>query len=598
MAEKTRKYYIIENAQLMAEWDWIKNKELGLDPYQVARGSNKKAWWICQKSHTWNAVIATRSKGIGCPFCSNRRVWRGENDLLTTHPQLSQQWHPYKNGTLSPADVTAGSDKKVWWLGECGHEWLSRIANRTHGNGCPVCKNIKISKKISLFHISKSGSLESTHPDLCTEWHPTKNGDLLPSQLTAGSSKIIWWLGKCGHEWKASPFNRSRGTNCPYCSNQKVLSGYNDLETLFLNIALEWHPERNGNLTPATIVATSNKKVWWYGKCGHEWEQSVYSRTKEHHGCPICAKRLQTSFPEQALFYYIKKAFPDAINTYEEIFDNQMEIDVFIPSIKMGIEYDGANWHADNDSTRKEIEKYFICKERGISLIRVKEDAKASNNRTSDYIVNIRRHPTPQELDSSILAVLNILKVELTVDTQVDAPNIREGYISGMVKNSLLHLRPEVASLWHPRCNGKLTPDMFAVSSGTKVWWLCPECGNEWQARIAARTAGSGCKLCGYKKRAASRIKNSISLRGSLADNNPFLAKEWHPIKNINLSPHDVMSASGKKVWWKCSDCGFEWQATINSRARGCGCPSCTGHVKQKVENVEIAEVFASIQDK
>lgn len=576
MAEKKEKQYVSNNAQLMAEWDWNKNKENDLDPQHMLQGSNKKAWWKCRNGHTWQAVIATRTNGVGCPYCSNRRAWKGYNDLATTHPHLAKQWHPQKNDLLSPFDVTYGSERKVWWLGDCGHEWVSNVTNRVYGNGCPICKNTTISKKISQIHLSKSGSLMDTYPKLVEEWHPEKNGDLLPEQLTAGSTKLVWWLGKCGHEWRASPSNRSRGTNCPYCCNQKVLRGFNDLETLFPEIALEWHPSLNDDLLPTNVIATSNKKIWWKGNCGHEWQQKISNRTKRNQGCPICGKRMQTSFPEQALYYYIKKVLPDAINTYEELFDNQMELDIYIPSLRIGIEYDGANWHVGNDSYRKEKEKYSICQKNGIKLIRVGENDNGNFfSQTSDLFITAHRHPSPQELDATILEVLKILGLVIDVDTKVDALSIRESYLGLVADKSLLTKRPDIAATWHPTRNGNLTPNMFTVRSGIKVWWICSECGHEWETAIATRSAGAGCKLCGYKKRVASRIRNRIEHEGSLADNNMYLAEDWHPEKNGNLLPSDVMHSSSKRVWWLCKVCGHEWEATVNSRDRGNGCPQC-----------------------
>ena len=583
MAEKKEKRYVSDNAQLMAEWDWVKNSELALDPQRMLQGSNKKAWWQCPNKHSWYAVIVTRTKGTGCPYCSNKLAWKGYNDLATTHPYLARQWHPEKNGTLTPNEITAGSGKKVWWLGECGHEWSSTVANRKQGNGCPICKNDIISQKVSSMHINKSGALEETNFDLAAEWHPTKNGDLLPSQITAGSTRIVWWLGNCGHEWRASPSNRSRGTNCPYCCNQKPLTGFNDLETLFPEIASEWHTELNGTITPADVVAKSNKSVWWIGQCRHEWKQKISNRTVRNQGCPICAKRLQTSFPEQALFYYIKKSIPDAINSYEDLFDNQMELDIYIPSLRIAIEYDGANWHMDNDSHRKEKEKYSICRENGVKLIRVKEDTNGNFiSETCDLVVPTQRHSSPQELDATILGVLKILGVVVDVDTKADALAIRESYLGRVADESLLTQRPDIAATWHPTRNGNLTPNMFTVHSGVKVWWICSECGYEWETAIATRSAGRGCKLCGYKKRAASRIRNRIEQEGSLADINTHLTEEWHPKKNGDLLPNDIMRSSGKRVWWLCKTCGYEWEATVNSRDRGNGCPQCAKQKRKK----------------
>lgn len=502
--------------------------------------------------------------------------------MATTHPDLAAQWHPTKNELISPFDVSAGSDKIVWWQCDCGHVWKSRVANRSHGQGCPICKNKTISDKVSKIHIERSGSLEETYPELAKEWHYDKNEGLLPSQLTASSTRVVWWHGSCGHEWRASPSNRSRGTNCPYCGNQKLLEGFNDLETLYPDIAQEWHPSMNEGLLPTNVLGSSNKKAWWQGNCGHVWQQGISNRTKRQQGCPICAKRLQTSFPEQSLFYYIKKVVPDAINSYKEIFDNQMELDIFIPSLNIGIEYDGINWHGDQKSIKREQEKYSICGKNKIKLIRVKENPENIPSGTCDMIVAAKRHPTHKELDSTIQSVLKILKYVVDVDTEKDALTIRENYLGAIANKSLMVCRPDIAATWHPTRNGNLTPDMFTEHSGIKVWWLCSACGNEWQSAIASRSAGVGCKLCGYKKRAASRIKNRMAREGSLSDNNIQLAEEWHPTRNDGLLPTDVMRSSGVSVWWQCSTCGHEWKAKVNSRANGSGCPNCV-KCKQKL---------------
>jgi hypothetical protein len=74
-------------------------------------------------------------------------VLPGYNDLGTTRPDIAAEWHPAKNGTLTPADVTSGSSKKIWWICAKGHEWKSSIANRSNGNGCPVCAAERRKKK-------------------------------------------------------------------------------------------------------------------------------------------------------------------------------------------------------------------------------------------------------------------------------------------------------------------------------------------------------------------------------------------------------------------------------------------------------------------
>ena len=129
-------------SQVAAEWDTHKNGQNS--PDQVHPGSHNKAWWICDKGHSWDAVIRSRTKGkTGCPFCSGRRV-NAENNLGGEFPEIAKQWHPSLNGKYLPLDFTSKNGAKVWWLCDCGHEWEASIGQRTNlGSGCPSCAKLK-----------------------------------------------------------------------------------------------------------------------------------------------------------------------------------------------------------------------------------------------------------------------------------------------------------------------------------------------------------------------------------------------------------------------------------------------------------------------
>ena len=135
MAEKKEKQYVSNNAQLMAEWDWEKNDELGLSPYVLTIGKTVKAWWKCSKGHQYQASIGNRNYGYGCPYCSGRYPIKGQSDLQTVNPSLAKEWNHKRNNGLTPADVLPNSDKKVWWICEKGHEWQTQVKVRTRGNG-------------------------------------------------------------------------------------------------------------------------------------------------------------------------------------------------------------------------------------------------------------------------------------------------------------------------------------------------------------------------------------------------------------------------------------------------------------------------------
>ena len=490
----------VVNAPLASQWHPVKNGALLAS--DVSPNSNKKAWWLGTCGHEWQATISSRNKGVGCPFCANRKVLPGFNDLATTNPALASEWNYDKNTALTPSKVTCGSDKSVWWKCPiCGIEWNAKIANRNRGSGCPACSSKKISRKASSFHLKTSGSLAQTHPNLASEWQFEKNLPLTPDTVTAKSPKKVWWRATCGHEWQAIIANRGKGNGCPYCSNQKALAGFNDLKSRCPEISAEWHPTRNIPLLPSEVVYKSNKKVWWKGCCGHEWMQPISNRTVRHQGCPICARMAQTSFPEQAIFYYVKQAFPNAINSYQTIFDNEMELDIYIPEINTAIEYDGSNWHSSHNALLREEMKYQICKENGIRLIRVKEVLNIEVKNTADTVILSKRHPSAAELDTAILNVMSALNVIVDVCTSRDAAQVYAQYRQRQKGRSFQSVYPELSAEWDTEKNDGLLPEMFAPRSGISVWWKCKTCGHEWKTIIAHRAAGSGCPKCSRRRK-------------------------------------------------------------------------------------------------
>lgn len=267
--------------ELAAEWDCEANGTLR--PDDVSCGSQRKVNWVCAYGHKWVSTIHTRVNGSACPYCMGKKAAAGETDLTTTHLSLVTEWHPRLNGTLLPEMVSAGSNKVVWWqCHTCGRSWKAPVFVRVRGNGCPYCAGKKATEDKSLLAL---------RPDIAAEWHPTKNGTLTPKDVTVFSHKTVWWRCSKGHEWKAVISSRStRG--CPVCSNHKIVPGINDLATTNPSLAAEWHPTRNGSVTPAMIPETTTRKFWWICPiCGYSWQTRVTHR-RNGAGCPVCSGRV------------------------------------------------------------------------------------------------------------------------------------------------------------------------------------------------------------------------------------------------------------------------------------------------------------------
>lgn len=126
----------ISNPELLKEWDYEKN--VPLTPDEVTASSSRMIWWMCSNGHKWQAVVYSRKKS-GCPYCSNRKVLAGYNDLATTNPDLVNEWNYGKNTDVKPETILGHSSKKVWWKCSLGHEWKASVSDRSTGKGCPFC---------------------------------------------------------------------------------------------------------------------------------------------------------------------------------------------------------------------------------------------------------------------------------------------------------------------------------------------------------------------------------------------------------------------------------------------------------------------------
>lgn len=505
------KRYIIEDENLMKEWNWDKNTELGLNPNSLTFGSNKKAWWKCGKNHDWLAPVYRKVERNSCPFCSNRRILSGYNDLATLFPHLLEEWDYKKNKGINPSSLSINSVIKVNWKCKvCGNEWITSIRDRAKGTNCPKCASIEKGQKKHKFHLNHNGVLDDE--ELLKEWDYNKNKKL-PNEYTTYSNESVWWkCSSCGYEWKSKIGNRTKlNRGCPCCANLKIVTEINDLATTNPELLKEWHPSRNTGISPYKVPAGSRKKVWWLCPNGHEYQASLLHR-KHGTNCPICNSGRQTSFAEQCVFYYVKKLYPDAMNRYKAPWLKRMELDIFISSINYAIEYDGAAWHRI-ENLKREQEKYKLCHENNIKLIRLRENFAPLGSDIADYQFgdkkDLYKTKNLEIVLDQLLSFLNFAGFHHSIDINIerDKTEIRESFLKSEIKNSFETLYPLIAKEWHPTKNGILKPNMFKPHSDVKVWWICPVCKNEYQATIGSRSSGTGCPICGIEKSKLPKCK-------------------------------------------------------------------------------------------
>ena len=570
--------------------EWMPERNGEIHPFSISYGSEKKVWWKCKEGHEWTATVNSRTMGHGCPYCSGRMAVQGKNDLQTVYPNIAKEWHPLKNGELKPFEVTCRSNRKIWWLCTQGHDYEATINNRIRGgNGCPYCSG---HKTLEGYNDLKTWCISNNREELLNEWDYEKN-DIKPSLISPKNNKKVWWKCSLGHEWDATIGARTatRSSGCPYCSNppKKILVGFNDFESwCYKNektyLLDEWNYDRNTSLGPREISYGCGKKVWWKCSKGHEWFVAPSNRIQGT-GCPICS-RTQTSFPEQAVAFYVSKYF-NIIQRYRE---KGYELDIYLPEFKIGIEYDGMFYHdASNSEREKDKNEYY--KDNGISIIHIKED-KIKSGLIDDaiYFIPPKKKYINQNFNEMIIQLLDLLEqwtgmiIEKDVDIFRDELAIREQYYSILKESSLAIQYPELVSEWDYEKNNGTVPESFSANSHIKVWWKCKR-GHSWQAEISSRCRKLGCPFCAGQRTIAG--ENDLE-SWCHKNNQEFLLDEWDYSKNTVL-PSEITKTSNKKVWWRCSK-GHEWQAGIANRVHGTKCPGCFSGNEVKRGSISFAE--------
>lgn len=710
---------------IAAEWDTKKNGSLY--PRDVTKGSAKRVWWICPKGHSYDMSVICRVKGQKCPYCNNRRVLVGFNDLQTLEPEIAQFWHPILNNDLTPKDVIPGTKKRVWWKCDKGHEWQSSVVQRCKSKGCPICQNRRIIKEVN--------DLITVHPELKNEWDYERNAGK-PEEYSSGSSTVVWWKCPKGHSWKAAISDRSRGYKCPKCSEErrvsfpekailyyvqkvfcdvkanyktkwlgaqeldiyipkykiaieydgayghskpvghkrdekknllcqkngvtlirirepqcleinnssinyimdsskhlekaiqfvlhklKELTGIdtlkvqsdiniqkdrseiyslieytikeNSLKNKVTDIAALWHPIKNKNLAPEMVSVASSKRVWWLGKCGHEWQSSVAYEVSSGK-CPYCSgKRILKGFNDLASQ---KPAIAKQWNYLKNCDVKPDEVTVGSGKRVWWICENGHEWQATIASRTRDKQNCGcpICSNRQVLVgyndittdIELLKDWDYEKNEMSPHKVSISTEKKYywkchtcgyQWLDK--VTSQHQGKGCPCCNKKKRAKTVQRTYIQ-KAGGSLAELYPQLLSEWEWELNGNLSPYEIVPGYGKHVWWRCEICGNKWRATGIMRTRSNhptGCPVCGRIKQAKARqitlLKSGVK---PLSETHPDLVSEWIYDKNKGLQPELITAGSGKEIWWKCKKCGNEWKVPVCERTRGRGkCKQCS----------------------
>lgn len=512
---------------------------------------------------------------------------------------LLEEWDYSRNKDMSPDNIRSTSCKRVCWVRyeeRFGKRWElcweTNVWNRTQNrSGCPYLTR-PVKKLLTGFN-----DFQSLYPKLAAEWDSRKN-PLSAGQVLPGTQKKYWWKITALREgkeyelcWQASVQGRVRGSGCPYLTGFSVYPGFNDLKSTHPQLAQEYM--RMNETKAEEISFGCNQKKWWKcSRCGHEWECSPNARTNLKSGCPKCHEYASTSFCEQAVLFYMKKAFPDKKIVNRDI-SHGYEIDALIYDIggkKLGIEYSGEWAYASQKKKQLDEKKKKRAEKDGILLFCLIEDSKSAEITVQDREIRFPAVKRAWLHMSDVMPVLfheigQALNRDIRCEAAVDEDEyaIREQWRQAQYEKSFGMKFPELTEQFDKERNGNLSPYGFLPFSAVEaVWSHDSKTGSRhiWKASFAKRASGEGCPYC-----AGKRILPGDNDFGS---QEPGLLEYWDYEKN-KLQPSELARCSHKTAFWfhVVNGVRHEWEASLTAmvnnisgrKGSSSGCPVCSGKV-------------------
>lgn len=269
--------------EIAIQFDSIKSNIL---PSEVNPVKGKEYWWFCVEGHSHKCRVDLKVRGKGCGVCNGRQVEIGVNDFETFHPDLAKELNVEKSGITAKEFSYGSSKKKYWWMCNEGHEYQSTPVDRHDGNGCPFCSGREF--------LAGFNDLLTRYPELSKEFDSIKN-NILPEDAKSSGDFKYWWTCEKEHSYYSSVGSRAYNKNgCHYCSNHKLLTGFNDLSAVFPEIASELDEKKSGFKSSEVLYGSSKMAYWNCRKCSYQWKTKITNRTNKGRfsSCHACAGKI------------------------------------------------------------------------------------------------------------------------------------------------------------------------------------------------------------------------------------------------------------------------------------------------------------------
>jgi len=559
---------------------------------QTYINSQTKLTFQCKNGHTWHVIPNAIKRGQWCKKCSDteRSLKRRQEGLIE-----AQEYAKAKKGKCISNEYK-GSHSPLTWECKKGHQWTTAFGSIKHGNTwCPHCSN---RAKLTIEQMQ-----ELAHE---------KGGKCLSKKYINVDTKLLWEC-KDGHQWKSIPYLIKNGSWCPKCNvikRSRAQRSSIDEMTALAN-------SRGGRCISKTYT-NSQTPLTWQCNNGHKWEAKP-NNIKQGKWCPKCSaglgERICMEYFEQLFKTDFPKSYPNWLKNEN---GNQMELDGLSTSLKVAFEHQGGQHYYIDGFFIKTTEqlkrrkrddelKKRLCKEHGISLIRVPEIPKHLKVENLKQFIKeqckSKDIPLPKQYEQTDI---DLLKAYTPTDTLTElqqfaiekggkclsngyygsqvnlmwecgmghrwqaVPNrIKQGswcpYCAGTIKMTIQQMR-ELAQ----KRQGKCLSEKY-INNNTALLWECKK-GHQFESRPDNVKGGTWCPTCGIKDRADAQRSN-ISEMQSIAKN-----RKGKCISTEYKSTHS-------KLTWEC-EFGHQWKAVPSAVRRGSWCPICSGNQKSSIDDM------------
>lgn len=362
-----------------------------ITPSQIAWDDSEiTVWWKCPACGIqWSSKTIERTRRCNpksCPVCNHG--WKsykpGVNDLETMDPEEARLWDYDLNGKLTPSRIYARAVNVRYW-------------RRCAGGKHPSELRIPYSRKMA--YCCRQGANEhhgwrkgtgilviDVWPQVLQWFDSSLNTDVdIRSLRVVDDHAMNWKCVSCGEIWqaKASTVARHDGVcNSEYVSRQTRLAMRLLVLDEFHSVmeddhVIDWDADANV-MDPRLVPVTSREMAWWKcHDCGRRWQSRVFYVCSGRGGCPSCLKSRVGSRMEEEIAACIRGMIPagQEIRVNDRNALNGKEIDVYLPSLKLGFEANGLYWHSEKYKGKSYHEdKWQLARSNGIDLFWIWED--------------------------------------------------------------------------------------------------------------------------------------------------------------------------------------------------------------------------------